>query len=192
MIDMKNAIYILFLFALSCTPDSPAPVAYFADFTHNGTAYRYTTTPENMRTFVNPIHPNRVIHAVNFFDGDSLHLTTVLTMNLPDTATLQGVVDWLTGPVTWTLRPDVPEGMTYFAPFFHHADNGGFLEIDGTQQINAEVVAVVEPVAGCVDVEIGFPYLYARSGVPGCGPASVSCQNEFENGNLKTQICLEQ
>ena len=134
-----------------------------------------------------------MISFASFLIGDSVHLTTVLGMTL-DTISIEHIRDVLADNVNWTMDPTMPDGSIYFTPFFHKADNGGYMERDGNESISAYSVersdVYFESGRECFDYKLRFDYVGANSGVPGCGPDSVSCRNVFEAGELKTKICI--
>jgi hypothetical protein len=189
-LDMIRRLFIAFLLVFSsCTVESPDVSGYRASFIHNGVEYEYETGPENIVTRVSG--SGIMDNAINFYEGDSLHLTVVLSVDLLGLNSVDQVRALLSEN-DFSLNPFAPIGSTYFAPFFHHADNGGYLEIDGKEFALASVSSISDTYKGvnqqCIDVEIEFE-VFANTGDPDCGNG-VSCFNYFQEGKVKTRICL--
>lgn len=177
-IDMNKTLIFTLLLFLSCAKESSEVFGYYATFIHNGIKYEYETGPESIITHVSK--SGIMDNAINFYDGDSLHLTIITSMDLLGLNTINQV-QTLLSENNFSLNPSAPVNSIYFAPFFHYSSNGGYLELDGNEFVIASVKSISDIFENCLDIEISFE-VFANSGD--------GFSNYFQDGEVKTQICL--
>lgn len=171
---MRSLITLIPILALLACSKPVVDLGYYMSFEY-GDNPMLSTNMQELSIFSD--HSITYTSAQVWYDGGGERLfTSVIGFKFEYEPDVGEIIDNLIKRTKWTLNPSPQEDEIYFAVY----TEGAYIELDGNQEISAEITNIGKPYGTCFDLSMRFD-IKADNGEGG--------KTTYTNGVTRFQIC---